>query len=467
MVNVPREYKSSLNNFWSGRPHTAIENLSKLLADRPDRSDQFFLYRLWIEILADQKDDKSLRSLLEHLEKRTSVMPELRNSYMALRGLIHFELDEIDAAKLFADSLRAVRGDNYCLEFVFLVNQRLYDKKAITVFHKKVDQLEDYFHLMTVARFYLDSGDSESLERIYKRTHKLYSNAPLENNFKLHLSLGRDDFASAGQHACDLVERFPAQMEYRIFAAYSKIMLGESEKAVEILEAAMPLGVEEDVDGSALLGACYTGLYQELSDETYRQKSEHFLTRAKLMLEEVGLSAVYPSYHETILAGASRTDEETTMVEQKVWISKLSSAVYHQIRTMKEEQLNHITRPLGEEVKPGDVVFFVGDDYRNASSEEKYWRIGAVYTVASEPVWNPMLGFECSLELLERPSLAVPIDVHFIDEASKNDGAKDTVFSVSLDALTKIEETIREYATDSTVGCDRVLDEIGRARMTS
>ncbi len=66
-VALSRDYQVSLANFWAGRQRTAIEHLSKVLADDPDREDQFLLYRLWIEILADLGEANTLHSLNEHL----------------------------------------------------------------------------------------------------------------------------------------------------------------------------------------------------------------------------------------------------------------------------------------------------------------------------------------------------------------------------------------------------------------
>ena len=93
------EYLSSVKAYWEGRPRTCIERLATTLSMDPSPDDVHRLYRLWIECLAHQNEILALRTLLNHFSFFIEIGPD-RVTNMALKGMVHFELDEINAAAL-------------------------------------------------------------------------------------------------------------------------------------------------------------------------------------------------------------------------------------------------------------------------------------------------------------------------------------------------------------------------------
>src|SRR4051812_41907751 len=94
-----KDYLSALKAFWEGRPRTCIERLTTLLSledqSRPS-AEISALYRLWIEVLAYLNESDSLRVLLDHFSFQMNQSQELFHSMAAMKGLIHFELDEME-----------------------------------------------------------------------------------------------------------------------------------------------------------------------------------------------------------------------------------------------------------------------------------------------------------------------------------------------------------------------------------
>src|SRR5690606_18869261 len=61
-TNAPvNAYHTGLVEYWAGRPQTSIEYITATLAEDPDHPYMLPMYRLWIELLADQNDKSSLR----------------------------------------------------------------------------------------------------------------------------------------------------------------------------------------------------------------------------------------------------------------------------------------------------------------------------------------------------------------------------------------------------------------------
>ena len=63
------EYNKLLKKYWQGEQKSLIEDISSHIVSWQDKSETCWLYRLWIEVLADSNDHKSLRELEKHLYK--------------------------------------------------------------------------------------------------------------------------------------------------------------------------------------------------------------------------------------------------------------------------------------------------------------------------------------------------------------------------------------------------------------
>ncbi|MEY4632131.1 MAG: hypothetical protein RIQ81_2251, partial [Pseudomonadota bacterium] len=102
------DYQTCLLSFWNGQLEKTVEQTSSILSANPDHGMRFSLYRLWIEALSSRGEKLSLHALHEHLLLRGQATPEDRPTWMALRGIIHMELDRPNAAGLM---LRATGHD--------------------------------------------------------------------------------------------------------------------------------------------------------------------------------------------------------------------------------------------------------------------------------------------------------------------------------------------------------------------
>ena len=131
----------------------ALDLVSRLLAQDPDGEHRYASYRLWIELLAADGDHASLRELTQHLMSGLAD-PDNQETWMSLRGLAHFEMDEFEAACLMSRAVEGNHHNPYSLELNQCVSGRL-DRSAGYVPELVGAQvrLDDFFHWQSLARW--------------------------------------------------------------------------------------------------------------------------------------------------------------------------------------------------------------------------------------------------------------------------------------------------------------------------
>jgi hypothetical protein len=104
---------------------------------------------------------------------------------------------------------------------------------------------------------------------------------------------------------------------------------------------------------------------------------------------------------------------------------------------------------MGTAPQVGDFVFFASpsDDYG-----EPRWKIAAIYTVDSEPMWHPVHGHHTALKLVTRPSEAIAVAVQTATDAPqgpiklpRTHPLANGVFELELGALDIITEAVRQH----------------------
>ena len=110
-------YQKSLEAYWQCDFNKALSLLTKEIENLEGSEASSLYYRMWIEILAEKDDKPSMMALLKHLTVLSHAGSMDEETLLALRGLIHLELDEIKLCehliKLTSNKLK----NPYCLEF--------------------------------------------------------------------------------------------------------------------------------------------------------------------------------------------------------------------------------------------------------------------------------------------------------------------------------------------------------------
>ena len=138
----------------------------------------FPLYRLWIEHLAEQKDLSALSALVPHLRFMSENSPN-QHEWVGLRGLVHLELDEIQACNLIDRVFKDRVESNYAREFCYRFHlRRSGDEDLQYPYFESEITISDYFHFDLFAKEKLLSGDFDGLQMLLQKCETTYPRFP-------------------------------------------------------------------------------------------------------------------------------------------------------------------------------------------------------------------------------------------------------------------------------------------------
>ena len=312
----------------------------------------------------------------------------------------------------------------------------------------------------------LATNNTNKINWAIDRMQQMFPNSLLVWKYKIHKNLETQNFSQAFRLLNNLMASYPHQIDYRVYAAFAAIKEGNIEDAIQILDKAIELGYDNDVDVVYLLALAEVELFRLTSDPEIGQQADTLIEQASQLLNFMGhptseLNLLRAQINDLLDHDLNTKDEnENKDVVPRCWLLRLSDVNYHELRTGDEEDLKYINRPIGPQPQPGDVCFFVGDDYRNSSKnvDDMRWRIGAVYTVVSHPQWNPLHKYESTLKLVSRPQTSIAIDVHVVDHFHQV--SESTLFELDAAALDSIVETIQFYKDGLDKEFNNVLDNL-------
>ncbi len=449
---IPDDYLHALTNYWNGRPQTAVEHVSLLLAERPEREDRFILYRFWIDVLADQKDVVMLKSLSDHLHILGMIDADYAPYYMSLRGTIHFELDEVEAAKLYARTVKQFENNQYARELLYMLEQRTSSEPVAMVSSKEVSNLNDYFHLKCALGSAHECSDDKLIKATSNRIAKLYPSSPLLEQYKVQTAFQQQQYPRAIKVLEGLSSDFPANHDYLVYSAFAAAKSGQYQPALKYLGKLMTLGCEDDLDVNLLFADCYRNLFEQTGDAQLRDKLEYFEQR----VEELWNAEESSNKVLSISDKKENTMNSSKGRDVKAWMVKLTAAEYYDLQSKQQEEIVHT---LSETAVPGDIVVFVGDDYQNPS---RSWRIGSVYSVESEPTWHPVRGFECHLSAMHRLEASIPFEVRLDKQVS----AKSAVIELDRGAIDLLIEAVQDFSGQDEVNIP-IIHDLERMRLSS
>ncbi|TWW12158.1 hypothetical protein E3A20_03460 [Planctomyces bekefii] len=459
--SVQREMSPKLravfSTFWGSQAEKAAEYVGDYLVENPEADDRFKAYRLWIEALAECKDVDSLQALKKHLFARGQEDAADQPTYAALRGIVHFELDEFSAAKLLASSFEDAAENLYGQELVQLVAQRLGSKNGSHALAEANGRVEDYFHWQAIARDLLKSGAKDALTETLEFIRDEFRGSPLPQLFEYHRCIDEGLYAGAALVAKRLTELYPESVDYRYYYAYVLFEDGDYPGARRVLVEAVRMTGESDAEVVGLLGHCHA----KLGDP---EQAAHYLKLAVRLLQQEGLPTSHVSQELANVEEELRGDQPDPTIEfprvTRNWLIKLSPRRYHELASSSDSAIDKLLRPMGKEPRPGDYCFFAAET-PSGKKGQSIWKIVAIYVVVSEPMWHPIHHFHSTLQLVKRLPEGIPVDVETMDqemdqensERAASDSASTQqgdaihygVYELDMGALTIIEEAARMH----------------------
>lgn len=412
-LRADKRYQEALHSFWRADARTAAERISQYLADQPEGSHVFAAYRLWIEAAAEAADHAQLVALGEHLFARGREAEEGRATYVALRGLVHLELDEVSAAKLICRGVRSEIDDPYCMELVQRVDARFESVEGtVPALLTATTRLDDYFHWQSLCRGLIARAADEATQEAMAHVANVYRGSPLPALFEFHRSVEKGYFAAAAMMAERLAGMFPDNMDYRYYHAYALFEDGNYPGAKRILTDCVRRMGETDPEIVGLLGHCHAKMGEA-------ERAQHYLKAAQALLKSEGLPSSHVSLELANVEDELRGDALDPAIEMprepQNWLMKLSPRRYNELLTSSEQAIEKLLKPMGSKPRPGDYCFFACEEAGMQAGKDGVWKIVAVYAVDSDPMWHPTQGFHTALRLVTRLPIGIPLDVQLTD----------------------------------------------------
>lgn len=455
-----RDYRAGLNDLWSGRPRTAIEHISKVLADHPSNEWELPLYRLWIELLGHEEDRPALRSLAEHLTQRGLSEPEYQNTYFALKGHIDLELDDVQAAELKVAALSNINN-----MYAWELRYRLASRCGLNIEGYDADKADeavgfDYIFARSYILHLFHAGQYDEIESVMRYLVDAFPNNPFFDEWRMHQQVDLGRWGTALNYALKLYGKFPGHDAYAVYVSYLMLKTGQVEQAGEMLKRCESMFGSDDIDVAGLLAATYLETYKKTGNKKDKERSIIAVKKAIELLENAGHSTVHFHTIYNELIGAEISDNESP----RSWMLHLNQTQFAELLMKDATQLETINEAVGNDAVVGDVVFVVAHDAVEVKDGASF-RLGAVFQVASDSVWHPFNGQENALKLICKPELAVRIPVQMENDSDQL-RAKRYVFEMDDQAFEQVYATIESYASD-VESFDLLKSELDRVRIVS
>ncbi|SMF46751.1 tetratricopeptide repeat protein [Pseudobacteriovorax antillogorgiicola] len=404
---VDPQYLTCLRSYWNGQIETSKKQIVKGISSAKNPGVDLLLYRLWIELAAQERDSTTLNMLKAHLNKLADESEDYKSIYYSLIALVHFELDEIEAAELMINSLDAEKHNLYFCELRFWLTTRDLEQNPDESWLFQFKTI-DYVVIEKVARYFATNSAYDRSLGVCHAAEKAYAKSHLDKQIQLQLIMKLGCWKDALEASDFLHKKFPQNPSFLLDAGYASFQLKKYKDAVDYLEMGKGVSYEQDPDILNLLGHSYVELFKQSHKESYFKKASKALETSIDVSREMGLPIEYPSNQKMRLLKMKGHNVEIT---GRFWLAKLNAQSFAQIRTKGESDVRYLRKPLGGQAQPGDLCFFVYEDKVDRDGR-KVWRLGALYKVIEKPEWDPIHRYQNLLSLQFLPEIAVSLDIH-------------------------------------------------------
>ncbi|NRA46386.1 MAG: hypothetical protein HRU09_15650 [Oligoflexales bacterium] len=447
-------YQEGLQLLWNREYEKCLDYVTAFIVEDWDNANVFLWYRLWIEVLSEQKDFDSLKLLKTHILNR-GVESEEQISWQALRGLIHLELDEWEACELLALCLDKNFDCAYCLEFIQRYHLRVTSEDEgyyLNLEHSEED-LNDYFHWLNLARAYLLCGGEDELVSILKYSKKLFPDSPLHDEFLAYLYLDDYRVAEAKTYTSQLKTQFPNNSDYSYLHGYVLRNLNDFKGAIKSFQHVNTLD-PNDPDALSELAYCHFIKSEDDVFSFHWEKASSYYKMAIEAYQLLGLPISDVLYKKLQQEKTSKVESrqesiESSTVPHKFWLVNQSQRRTFEMTSGTEDDIQVLFRPMSSKLKHFDLVFFVADDPIHADT----WRLKSIYQVVMDPAWHPYDGSQVALNLIKRfdfPILLGQMSLQGKDRRSKkrtDDPTNFWVFELDELGFDTIRSSIKEWGS--------------------
>jgi tetratricopeptide (TPR) repeat protein len=449
-LNQPSKiYLSALLAFWQGRLETAIETLTEELKREINRSSVKY-YRLWLEILVEKGETASIRMLADHFGEL--IHTDFGDDYAALKGLVHLELGERDAAQLYCNAVKNLKKNPYAAELSTRVAMRKGAEDASAPLYAVRANLGDYFHFQTLIAARKMEGLPNS--DIVRSFNQFFEEFPLSQLFELDELVANQKFDKALKTCQKLADQFPTNRNLRLKLAYLKLEQGLADEALAEFTKAR----HSERDQEYLLGRSLVFAKKSLSDRSpdLWDKAQAYFVEAERALTESGHHGDLHKALKTQIANRTVAERKPSN-DGKMWLLKVSARLFNNLKDLPLTQVRSLALALGEGPKEGDWCVIASSDYTAGyyQTNDFTWRFGAVYEIGYRfgGILSPN---QCHMSLVNRPEISVPVNCGPLDEIEQFGDS--TLYELSEDAQKRIVEMLDRFTADRRVSGDLLSD---------
>jgi hypothetical protein len=412
------DYMVVLNHLWNSRFEAAADHAATVLASDSDEACAARFYRSWIEACHELGDSEALESLAGHLLALGRVEPEQKQTYLALRGVIHLYLDEVPAARLV---LRTTHGRNhnpYFLEFEQMCARRgIEGADEFALMDSRVE-ISDWWHWNTLVCDLAAFADNDSLNSVIQHVTRIFPGSPAGDAVAMHRAMDNGHFAGALASAVKLRQSFPDHKDYGFFAAFCAFRTGDREQALRLLSGLGEHANTSDADVLHLAGEILAEKALESDSEQIAGEAVAKLDRAARMYRRMGKPVdravrLIQALEKNVVSSRDAGLDSNGFRAPRSWMVMLTPAQYANLATSGDQEIANLQRPMGRDAMPGDVVLLMTKSAHVAKKPVEHaheLRIVAVYRVTTRPYWHPTNRWQNQLELVDRPDSPIPVD---------------------------------------------------------
>lgn len=431
-------YLKCLKFFWQGEEDSALALLSNELSESENLSSEPF-YRLWIEVLANEKADAGLRELIAHLERNIELGLLANTSGTALIALSHYELGEREAAVMLWRSVSKFGNDAYARELAMVLSED--DEVKEQAAHTLMRISGDYLHLRRATLFFHSENIASAYRKSIGTLTETFAGNPLHNEIRFHHAFSKKRFEAAFAFAKTLRNDFAQHNEYQFFYAYCAYLTKNTSVAMHEFESLNRKVEGTDPDILHMLGLAVQQEAKGKPEEYAR--SRNFLNRSKSRYQTLG----YPALQlEDSLMNLSTPKFKAESA--RYWVVKLTQKQSWDLSQRSDDAIRTLHKSMGEFVERGDYCFFVTENRLSSEKAPGLWRLHALYRATTNPEWHPTHRFKTSLELVVRPEVSVPIEVEGNAFQSASPAAAYGLLEIEPSALQHFEEAVQEYTLE-------------------
>ena len=385
------QYLSALNAYWNEKPTRTIRLITDGLLGTQTPAIQFPLYRLWIEQSAQRQEKDSLHDLQQYLLEESVADGNI--TWVALRGLIHLELEEMGACKLLRPFLSQHAHNPYCLEFLCKYHNRISPSTSTFSLGKTHLPSLDYFHWLPIL------SQPELASDVQDFIESAFPHSPLATFCRLQHAVSTFPSHALGAYAQQELHELSAQYPHSITLRYC----ADTWKALQTGERKDALTVSQG--------------------DTRMEPALYNLFRG--FVAAGGLAPLLPQEQKDSLESANlpalpmrEADPEMPSLQQQNWLFLVSPHAFYEWMSAPFEGIRDI--PGAPSMQHRDTICWGSMFMEKGKS---VYRVGGLLEVVTAPKFHPLWKNSVSVRLLDSQSESIPLDF-FLSESQLQKGKR-------------------------------------------